>query len=101
MISVNFDLEEFREIIREEVERMSVNQSLKDQYEPVLIRKDLRRMFQASESAITKLINIPSFPKFPHIQGRYPRDLVIEWMADETNQEIQRRLGLNKKFRAI
>lgn len=100
MISVNFNVEELREIIREEVERGSKSQEIKDHYEPVLVREDLRRMFQASDSVITKLINIPSFPKFPHIKGHYPRDLVLEWMEDECNQETQRRLGV-KKLRAI
>lgn len=97
---INFDVEEFRKVIREEFERSNKALEIKEQYEPVLVREDLRKIFQASDSVITKLINIPSFPKFPHIKGHYPRDLVFKWIEDESNQETQRRLGV-KKLRAI
>lgn len=96
MISVNFNVEELREIIREEVERGVKNQTLSN-FPPILTRQDLGEIFQASESVITKLINIPTFPKFTHIKGRYPRDQVLEWIEQNIEQiEIK-----NNRLRAI
>ncbi|MEK3996721.1 hypothetical protein MKZ20_17730 [Psychrobacillus sp. FSL K6-2684] len=83
MANVQFDLEDLsqiREIIREEFRESFKNSSNLNKYPPTLTRKDLSDIFQVEQTAINKLVSIPTFPKFQHVKSRYPRDLVLEWI---------------------
>lgn len=54
------------------------------QYPPLLTRKDLGEIFQVTASVVSRLVKIESFPKFEHVQGRYPRDAVFKWLEKNT-----------------
>lgn len=84
MANVQFDMDDLtqiREIIREEFRESLQNSSNSNKYPPTLTRKDLSEIFQVEQTAINKLVSIPTFPKFQHIKSRYPRDLVLEWIG--------------------
>ncbi|WP_107950882.1 hypothetical protein [Lysinibacillus parviboronicapiens] len=77
--------EKIRLIIREEIERVFKNISI-NKYPHMLRQEHLCEIFQCERNAIYKLTKIETFPKFEHIHGRYPRDLVFEWIEQNTNQ---------------
>lgn len=83
MANVQFDMDDLsqiREIIRDEFRESLKNSTNSNKYPPTLTRKDLADIFQVEQTAINKLVSIPTFPKFQHIKSRYPRDLVFEWI---------------------
>ncbi|MCS1393492.1 hypothetical protein NXZ77_18125 [Lysinibacillus boronitolerans] len=77
--------EKIRLIIREEIEQIIKNISTKNKYPHMLKQEHLCEIFQCERGAIYKLTKIDSFPRFEHIHGRYPRDLVFEWIEQNTN----------------
>jgi len=81
-----------REVFREEQEREDLEIKIK-QYPPLLTRKDLGEIFQSTQSVISRIVKIESFPKFNHIQGRYPRDLVFKWIEENSqHHEVKGKL---------
>lgn len=44
----------------------------------------LQEIFQIKSAAVTRLTGIESFPKLKTIQARYPRDLVFEWIKQNS-----------------
>ncbi|AVK98883.1 hypothetical protein FCT18_14555 [Lysinibacillus sphaericus] len=77
--------EKIRLIIREEMEQVLKNISI-NKYPHMLKQEHLCEIFQCERNAIYKLTKIDTFPKFEHIHGRYPRDLVFKWIEQNTNQ---------------
>ncbi|EWH20413.1 hypothetical protein M769_0120695 [Bacillus haynesii] len=53
-------------------------------YPPVLKNTHLQEIFQIKSAAVTRLTGIESFPKLKIIQARYPRDLVFEWIKQNS-----------------
>ncbi|MBO1000540.1 hypothetical protein IOC57_22705 [Bacillus sp. SD075] len=52
-------------------------------YPPVLRNSHLAEILQIAPPTVIKVTSNPSFPRLQNIKGRYPRDLVFEWI--ETN----------------
>ncbi|WP_322922933.1 hypothetical protein [Paenibacillus campi] len=52
----------------------------------VLTQLDLEAIFQASRSTIEKIVARPDFPKLTVMKGRYPRELVFEWIAKNSKK---------------
>ncbi|MGR3287137.1 hypothetical protein [Bacillus sonorensis] len=53
-------------------------------YPPILKNTHLQEIFQIKSAAVTRLTGIESFPKLKTIQARYPRDLVFEWIKQNS-----------------
>ncbi|MCY8438576.1 MULTISPECIES: hypothetical protein [Bacillus] len=53
-------------------------------YPPILKNTHLQEIFQIKSAAVTRLTGIDSFPKLKTIQARYPRDLVFEWIKQNS-----------------
>ena len=54
-------------------------------YPPTLKNSDIAKIFQIADSTVVKLTANPSFPRLSKIKGRYPRDLVFEWINENSN----------------
>ncbi|WP_374964567.1 helix-turn-helix transcriptional regulator [Lysinibacillus sp. RS5] len=50
-------------------------------YPPVLTKKDLEEIFQASSSTIDRTVARKDFPKLTTMSGKYPRDEVFAWIS--------------------
>lgn len=50
-------------------------------YEPVLTKEDLKKIFQKSQSTIDRLVLRKDFPKLTSLAGSYPRDEVFAWIS--------------------
>ncbi|PZT51984.1 hypothetical protein [Paenibacillus silvae] len=57
-------------------------------YPALLTKEDLKGIFQVEVSAVNKLIEKPTFPKFKLIRARYPRDLVFEWIKENSSNIV-------------
>ncbi|NPC91184.1 hypothetical protein HOO54_02675 [Bacillus sp. WMMC1349] len=53
-------------------------------FPPILKNTHLQEIFQIKSAAVTRLTGIDSFPKLKTIQARYPRDLVFEWIKQNS-----------------
>ncbi|WP_375200748.1 helix-turn-helix transcriptional regulator [Bacillus sp. RS11] len=53
-------------------------------YPPVLTKKDLTEIFQASSSTIDRTVARKDFPKLTTLAGKYPRDEVFEWIKNNS-----------------
>ncbi|MGA3676003.1 hypothetical protein [Lysinibacillus agricola] len=53
-------------------------------YEPVLTKKDLMKIFQSSAATINRLVLRKGFPKLTTLAGKYPRDEVFEWIKNNS-----------------
>lgn len=86
MIQVNLDFtdEQFRSVLREEIQRAVADVVSKEQYPPILTRDDLKNIFQVESASVSRMVAIESFPKFSHINSRYPRDQVMEWIKENS-----------------
>jgi hypothetical protein len=49
-------------------------------YPPVLRNSHLSEILQIAPPTVIKVTSNPSFPRMQNIKGRYPRDLVFEWI---------------------
>jgi len=49
-------------------------------YPPVLKNEHLAEILQIAMPTVIKVTRNPSFPRLQNIKGRYPRDLVFEWI---------------------
>lgn len=98
MIQVNLDFanDQFREVLQQEIQKAVTEVVAKEQYPPLLTRKDLEEIFQVESTAINKLVNMKSFPKFEMIRARYPRDQVMEWIKQNSSWVESNSKHLNK-----
>lgn len=53
-------------------------------YEPVLTKKDLKKIFRKSQSTIDRLVLRKDFPKLTSLAGSYPRDEVFKWIKNNS-----------------
>ncbi|WP_017687929.1 hypothetical protein [Paenibacillus sp. PAMC 26794] len=60
---------------------------VKYDYPLVLTKNDLKDIFQVEASAVNKLVENTSFPKFKLIRARYPRDLVFNWISENSSNQ--------------
>lgn len=54
-------------------------------YPPVLTNSHLAEILQIAMSTVIKVTSNPSFPRLQNIKGRYPRDLVFEWIDSNSS----------------
>ncbi|MCM3598663.1 hypothetical protein M4D55_23170 [Metabacillus idriensis] len=59
-------------------------------YPPVLRNSHLAEILQIAMPTVIKVTSNPSFPRLQTIKGRYPRDLVFEWI--ESNSTYLRKV---------
>lgn len=59
-------------------------------YPPVLKNSHLAEILQIAPPTVIKVTSNPSFPRLQNIKGRYPRDLVFEWI--EANSTYLRKV---------
>ncbi|SDN50811.1 hypothetical protein SAMN04488137_4700 [Fictibacillus solisalsi] len=53
-------------------------------YPPVLRNSHLADILQIAPTTVIKVTSNPSFPRLKNIKGRYPRDLVFEWIQENS-----------------
>ena len=57
---------------------------MKYNYEPVLTKKDLKKIFQVSTATVDRLVRRKDFPRLIPFAGKYPRDEVFEWIKNNS-----------------
>lgn len=84
MLKVQFDIEEFREIIREELKVNSSNQVIIKELPAMLTREELKKLLCIGDTKASELLSRPDFPVFREAGVLIPTHLLIKWIEDNT-----------------
>ncbi|MMZ57457.1 hypothetical protein D1872_193910 [compost metagenome] len=74
-----------QELVKKAYE-LGVEEGRKKYNFPTLLTKNnLKEILQVELSAVNKIVDIPTFPKFKQIRARYPRDHVFSWINENSS----------------
>ncbi|WP_172369614.1 DNA-binding protein [Sporosarcina jiandibaonis] len=84
MFNVQFDAEQLREIIREEV-RGALTESIKTrELPPLLTRKEMMDLLRIKPTKAAELLGRPDFPVFREAGVLIPTDKLFQWIDKHT-----------------
>lgn len=86
MIQVNVDFadEQFREVLREEIEKAMADVIRKSQLPPMLTRTEFMKLLRISNTKASELLNRPDFPVFREAGVLVPTHLLFKWIEKNT-----------------
>ncbi|WP_042348297.1 hypothetical protein [Bacillus massiliigorillae] len=86
MIQVNLDFtdEQFRRVLREEIQKAVSNVIKQNQLPPMLTRKEFMELFNISQTKASELLNRPDFPVFREAGVLIPTHLLMKWVEKNT-----------------
>jgi len=86
MIQINVDFadEQFREILRQEVEKAMADVIRKNELPPMLTKKELMNLLRIKDTKASELLNRPDFPVFREAGVLIPTHLLFQWIEKNT-----------------
>lgn len=76
--------EDFRQILREEIQSAVSEVVRQNQLPPMLNRKQLMELFQIGQTKCSELLNRPDFPVFREAGVLIPTHLLFQWIEKNT-----------------
>ncbi|ENQ3106552.1 helix-turn-helix domain-containing protein [Bacillus cereus] len=81
----SFDVDSFRQIIREEVERATVHLQKKNELPPFLTVTELMELLHIKRTKASELLNRSDFPVFREAGVLIPTHLFFQWIEKHTS----------------
>lgn len=81
----SFDVESFRKIIREEVERATVHIQKQNELPPFLTVTELMELLHIKRTKASELLNRSDFPVFREAGVLIPTHLLFQWIEKHTS----------------
>ncbi|SFI03097.1 MULTISPECIES: helix-turn-helix domain-containing protein [unclassified Bacillus (in: firmicutes)] len=82
---LSFDVESFRQIIREEVERATVHIQKQNELPPFLTVTELMELLHIKRTKASELLNRSDFPVFREAGVLIPTHLLFQWIEKHTS----------------
>ncbi|PEZ05538.1 hypothetical protein CN326_13820 [Bacillus sp. AFS018417] len=80
----SFDVDSFRQIIREEVERATVHLQKQNELPPFLTVTELMELLHIKRTKASELLNRSDFPVFREAGVLIPTHLLFQWIEKHT-----------------
>lgn len=84
MFNVNFDAEEFRKIIREELEA-NQKQQVVEELPAMMTRSELKAFLHIGDTKTSELLARADFPVFREAGVLIPTHLLMRWIEEHTD----------------
>ncbi|PDY43047.1 hypothetical protein COL60_22450 [Bacillus pseudomycoides] len=81
----SFDVESFRQIIREEVERATIHLQKQNELPPFLTVTELMELLHIKRTKASELLNRSDFPVCREAGVLIPTHLLFKWMENHTD----------------
>lgn len=81
----SFDVDSFRQIIREEVERATVHIQKQNELPPFLTVTELMELLHIKRTKASELLNRSDFPVFREAGVLIPTHLLFQWIEKHTS----------------
>lgn len=85
MFNIQFDTDELRQMIREEVKQAVSDAISTKELPPLLTRKELMKLFHISQTKTSELLGRADFPVFREAGVLIPTKQLFEWIDKHTN----------------
>lgn len=84
MFNINFDSEEFRKIIREELEVNMPKQQMIEELPAMMTRSELKSFLRIGDTKASELLARADFPVFREAGVLIPTHLLMRWIEEHT-----------------
>ncbi|WP_342399614.1 DNA-binding protein [Weizmannia sp. FSL K6-0777] len=86
MIQINVDFadEQFREILRQEIDKAMADVIRKNELPPMLTKKEFMELLRIKDTKASELLNRPDFPVFREAGVLIPTHLLFKWIEKNT-----------------
>jgi hypothetical protein len=85
MITVNFDTDTLRQVIREEVEKTTLHLEKKSELPPMLTITQLMEVLHIKRTKASELLSRQDFPVFREAGVLIPTHLLFQWIEKHTS----------------
>ena len=86
MIQINVDFadEQFREVLRQEIDKAMADVVRKNELPPMLTKKEFMELLRIKDTKASELLNRPDFPVFREAGVLIPTHLLFKWIEKNT-----------------
>ncbi|MED4977192.1 DNA-binding protein [Heyndrickxia faecalis] len=86
MIQINVDFadEQFREVLRQEIDKALADVVRKNELPPMLTKKEFMELLRIKDTKASELLNRPDFPVFREAGVLIPTHLLFQWIEKNT-----------------
>lgn len=85
MFNIQFDTDELRQMIREEVKQAVSDAISTKELPPLLTRKELMKLFHINQTKTSELLSRADFPVFREAGVLIPTKALFEWIDKHTD----------------